>query len=385
MLSLSEIYIFSHRAEVLVFKTYRYVNADTRSVFAKRLKEVKRGQLPPHFVESDVTYYYIKRGGLYFVASSLQNISAVLVIELLCRLYHVCKDFCGVISEDSVKANVLLIQELLDEILDLGYVQLASTEKLKPYIQSDPVLVRPSRSPSEDVAARLLGFESRVAPSSAADRPVTTRKHQDQVAGSTKNEIFVDVIERMNTVIGPNGTVMRSEVNGSVNMRSFLAGNPSIKIAVNEDLIINQDKSSSGYGSHVQLNCCTFHPTVKLDDFEESRILVVQPPAGEFSLMNYTVSGDLPSEVPFQVKVFVGEAEQSRDTELVLRIKGTFSSNTHAVNVIVKVPVSKHVTSITQQLSGSDQTAEPPVCSGPARVEDSRGSQEAWSMSPDSG
>lgn len=39
---------------------------------------------------------------------------------------------------------------------------------------------------------------------------------------------------------------MRSEVNGSVNMRSFLAGNPCIKIAVNEDLIINQDKSSSG-------------------------------------------------------------------------------------------------------------------------------------------
>ena len=31
------------------------------------------------------------------------------------------KDYCGILTEESIRANFILIYELLDEILDYGY------------------------------------------------------------------------------------------------------------------------------------------------------------------------------------------------------------------------------------------------------------------------
>ena len=36
----------------------------------------------------------------------------------------------------------------------------------------------------------------------------------------TKNEIFLDVIEKLNILVSNNGTVLRSEILGTVKMRS---------------------------------------------------------------------------------------------------------------------------------------------------------------------
>ena len=36
---------------------------------------------------------------------------------ILCRLYQVCKDFCGVLNEESVKRNNILVLEILDEMI----------------------------------------------------------------------------------------------------------------------------------------------------------------------------------------------------------------------------------------------------------------------------
>ena len=36
---------------------------------------------------------------------------------ILCRLYQVCKDFCGALNEESVKRNNILVLEILDEMI----------------------------------------------------------------------------------------------------------------------------------------------------------------------------------------------------------------------------------------------------------------------------
>ena len=41
------------------------------------------------------------------------------------------KDFCGVLSEEAMRKNFILIYELLDEVIDFGYPQLTSVEILK--------------------------------------------------------------------------------------------------------------------------------------------------------------------------------------------------------------------------------------------------------------
>lgn len=41
-----------------------------------------------------------------------------------------------------------------------------------------------------------------------------------------KNEIFLDVVEKLNLLVSANGTVLRSEILGSLQMRSYLSGMP---------------------------------------------------------------------------------------------------------------------------------------------------------------
>lgn len=80
----------------------------------------------------------------------------------------------------------------------------------------------------------------------------------------------------------------------NLQVKSYLAGNPAICIALNDNLAIGRKEgppssSYGGYGSDgiVMLDDCNFHESVSLDRFETERTLELKPPDGEFALMNY--------------------------------------------------------------------------------------------------
>ena len=60
--------------------------------------------------------------------------------------------------------------------------------------------------------------------------PVAGIKHR-------KNEIFLDVVERLNLLVAANGTLLRSEILGSLKMRSYLSGMPELKLGLNDKLL----------------------------------------------------------------------------------------------------------------------------------------------------
>lgn len=55
--------------------------------------------------------------GLLFVATTRANVSPSLVLELLQRVARVIKDYLGVLNEDSLRKNFVLVYELLDEVI----------------------------------------------------------------------------------------------------------------------------------------------------------------------------------------------------------------------------------------------------------------------------
>ncbi|XP_033735946.1 AP-4 complex subunit mu-1-like [Pecten maximus] len=351
---LSEIFIVSSHNTVLAAKTYRFdCEGTSKDVFIQKLREVRSSQLPPHFKDNGTTFYYVKRNGVYFVATSQADVSPVFVIEILSRIYQTCKDFCGVVNEESVRMNSLLVFEVLDEILDYGYVQLATTEKLRPYIQSDPVIIKSTRELTSDLGSRMFGIETKVTAGSASSKPLVSSADQE----SKKNEIFVDVIERLTAVINSDGTVSRLEANGSINMKNFLVDSSEVKIGLNEDLEIRTG-ALKAYGDQVQLDHCTFHQKVRLEEFEKSKVLKIHPSVGELSLMTYSVSGEGALSPPFRILPFVDHTENSRDMSLTLRLKSESPVNTQAVNICVRIPVPHNTTSISQHLEGPGQMAE---------------------------
>lgn len=77
----------------------------------------------------------------------------------------------------------------------------------------------------------LLYVQSTVKPPMAVTNAVSWRsegiKHK-------KNEVFLDVVEGVNLLVNSNGTVVLSEVTGTLKMRTYLSGMPECKLGLND-------------------------------------------------------------------------------------------------------------------------------------------------------
>ncbi|CAH1790950.1 unnamed protein product [Owenia fusiformis] len=341
-LGASEIWIMSSKGEILIRKNYRFdVEQSALKIFVGKLQS-GIGRPPPHMEVGKVHYYNIKRSDLFFVLVCKQHVIPVHAIEVLSRLYQVCKDFCGALCADVINANFMLIEEILAEFMDYGEVQLTSTGKLKPYIQSEPVMVR-CDSTNEQATSGLFGLHSRTVPANAADKPVV-RAQTDME--DRRNEIFVDVIERLTAYFNAEGVLQRSSVSGNVMMKSFLIGSPCLKIGLSEPIV--SDLTKQGYGG-VHVDHCSYHENVSTTELE-SGVLSVTPPQGEFALMTYQITQDLPGSLPFRLRC---EKETSEGSlTLLLQLHCSLPHNSHAVKVTVNVPLPHSTTRVRTDVGG---------------------------------
>jgi len=78
--------------------------------------------------------------------------------------------------------------------------------------------------------------------------------------------------------------LLRAEVEGSIKLRSFIAGSPELRLGLNEDLVVRGNDTNVSY-ARVQLDDAIFHPCVSLVEWETDRSLIFTPPDGEFTLM----------------------------------------------------------------------------------------------------
>ena len=54
------------------------------------------------------------------------------------------QDYCGLLSEEAVRKNFVLLYELLDEVVDYGYPQNSSSEALKEFVLNEPTVLKSS-------------------------------------------------------------------------------------------------------------------------------------------------------------------------------------------------------------------------------------------------
>eukprot|EP00940_MAST-03C_sp_MAST-3C-sp2_P002332 g2332.t1 len=331
MTSVSQFFVLSPRGDTIISREYRTdIPKGTAEIFFRKVKFWK-GDAPPVFNMDGVNYISVKKSGLYFVGTTRFNVSPCLFVEIINRLTRVFKDYCGTLSEESVRKNFILIYELLDEVLDYGVPQDTSTELLKQFIHNEPVVVQKSRR------RKLNIFGSRTTAPSAVQAPV----HMGRKNTGKKNEIFVDILERLTVLFNSSGNMINSTVDGCIQMKSYLSGNPLLRLALNEDLVIG--KENAGYGGCV-LDNCNFHECVKLDDFEETRKLNFLPPEGEFVVMNYRMTSEF--DAPFKISPLL-EAITDYQVEMILKIRADIPTKNYGANVQVTMPVPKSSTTVT--------------------------------------
>ncbi|KAK4359139.1 hypothetical protein RND71_021368 [Anisodus tanguticus] len=288
---LSQLFVLSQRGDSIVFRDYRGdVPKGSAEIFFRKVKFWKEDggeEAPPVYNVDGVNYFHVKVVGLLFVATSRTNLSPSLVLELLQRIACVIKDYLGVLNEDSLRKNFVLVYEVLDEVVQ-GTKRMPGTAITKSVVANEP-------------------------------------------GGRKREEIFVDIIEKISITFSSSGYILTSEIDGTIQMKSYLTGNPEIKLALNEDLSIGRASGRSVYdygglagSGAVVLDDCNFHESVHLDSFDVDRTLILVPPDGEFPVMNYRITQEF--KPPFRINTSIEEAG-SLKAEVILKIRAEFPSD----------------------------------------------------------
>ncbi|GAU34943.1 hypothetical protein TSUD_312740 [Trifolium subterraneum] len=291
---ISQFFVLSQRGDNIVFRDYRgEVQKGSPETFFRKVKFWKEdadGDAPPVFNVDGVNYFHVKVAGLLFVATTRINVSPSLVLELLQRTARVIKDYLGVLNEDSFRKNFVLVYELLDEVIQ-GTKRMPGTAITKSVVANEP-------------------------------------------GGRKREEIFVDVIEKISVTFNSSGYILTSEIDGTIQMKSYLTGNPEIRVALNEDLSIGtSDYRGSGA---VILDDCNFHESVHLDSFDIDRTLSLVPPDGEFPVMNYRITQAF--KPPFRINALIEETGPLK-AEVTIKVRAEFNSSINANTVLVQMPL----------------------------------------------
>jgi AP-1 complex subunit mu len=262
---------------------------------------------------------------LYLCAVTNRNSNVALIMTFLFRLAQVFTDYFGNLEEESIRDNFVIIYELLDETMDHGMPQSLDSTILRSFITQD------ANRTSEDINSKPP-----VALTNAVSWRAEGIKHK-------KNEIFLDVVEKLNLLVAANGTVLHSEILGAVKMKSYLSGMPELKLGLNDKLMFEATgRANQARGKSVELEDIKFHQCVRLARFENDRTISFIPPDGEFDLLTYRLNTHVKPLIWVEAVV---EPHKGSRIEYMVKTRSQFKSRSVANNVEIIIPVPPDVDS----------------------------------------
>jgi AP-4 complex subunit mu-1 len=324
-MSISQFFVLSLRGDTIIYRDFRRdIQKGINEVFFRKVNfyDVEE-EAPPIFNVDGINFIYSKKSELYLVLTTKDNVSPGYFLEVLEKLMKVIKDHCGVLSEESIRKNFVLIYEIIDEMIDFGYPQLSSTEQIKPFVFTEPVLV------SNKISVPSI-FNKNTTSGDSIKKPISQATDNK----NKKNEIFVDIIEKITVLFNSSGSLINSAVDGCIKMKSYLKANPELKLVLNDDMIIGRP---SGYSSGSVIDDCNFHPSVQSRDFESQRTLFITPPDGEFVVMNYRINTEF--SAPFNIYTTI--EENPYKLELKVKVNANFSDKFFAGNIVIRFNIPK--------------------------------------------
>jgi len=234
-LGCSAIYFLDQKGKIIISRDYRGdVGQNITERFQRKVLEMDERTLKPVFTEKDTTFIWIRVNNIYIVTVSKGNPNATLIFSFLHRMVDVFTSYFKELEDESLRDNFVITYELLDEMMDNGYPQITEEKVLKEYIKTDAHKLEAmgGKKKGKNQKEQLSDMMIPTAVSNVVSWRPEGIKH-------TKNEVFLDVIEKLNILVSHTGNVLRSEVIGRVHMRSFLSGMPELKLGLNDKVLFD--------------------------------------------------------------------------------------------------------------------------------------------------
>mmetsp|Transcript_18698 Transcript_18698/g.24680 ORF Transcript_18698/g.24680 Transcript_18698/m.24680 type:complete len:425 (+) Transcript_18698:108-1382(+) len=222
-------------------------------------------EVPPIMTMGKFYLLSVHRENMWLLSVVLTEVQPLLVFEFLHRIMDVFKDYFGVVDELSLKENFSTVYQLLEEMMDNGYPLTTEPNALKSMIKPPTMGLRLKQAATG--ASMVVEDLPDMATSSIPWRKTGVKY--------SNNEIFIDVIEEIDSILDPNGQVVSSEVQGVVECNCRLSGMPDLLLVFSDPELIDD---------------CSFHPCVRYNRFERDKHVSFVPPDGKFELMRYRVN-----------------------------------------------------------------------------------------------
>lgn len=313
-------YVLDLKGRILLTRNYRGdLPGNIVQRFMKRLLEEDELLLKPVIPDEGWNYVYIRHANIYLLLITEHNADAAVMLQYLHQVIDVFQDYFGDVEEESVRDNFVIVYELLDEMMDFGYPQTTEPKVLKSFITQE--------------SHKLSRKTHEVAVPKSVTGAVSWRA---EGIVYRKNEVFLDIVEKINLLVASNGTLLRSEIQGSVQMRSYLSGMPELRLGLNDRVAFERSQASRQGQKAIELEDVNFHQCVKLTTFEKDRTVSFVPPDGEFELMSYRLSTSVKPLIWVEAIV---ESHKGSRVEYLVKARSQFKPRSSANDVEILVPV----------------------------------------------
>ncbi|KAJ1726570.1 hypothetical protein LPJ61_005097 [Coemansia biformis] len=237
---------------------------------------------------------HIQRQELVYLAIVSQEIPPLEVLELLEGVVQALTEYVGHLSELTVKENFTTVYQLLSEMVDSGIVVTTDTAVLRGLVPVPNLVNRVI----ENVSGIGIGPERRPNVNTSS-----TPWRARGIRHST-NEFFVDIVERIDAIVGTSGSVVSFDVSGDVSCKSKLTGMPEMIMVLNRPEIMDD---------------VVFHPCVRRRAWDSERTIGFVPPDGQFKLASFHVAMEAsPRSLPLHVRAQASRSESTHTIEITI-------------------------------------------------------------------
>eukprot|EP00033_Pygsuia_biforma_P003237 GCRY01003549.1.p1 GENE.GCRY01003549.1~~GCRY01003549.1.p1 ORF type:complete len:408 (+),score=84.01 GCRY01003549.1:205-1428(+) len=247
----------------------------------------------------------VKKRDLYFIVVTQEEVPPLLFFEFMHRLAEILEDYFGNLTETDLLANISTVYQLLEEMADNGYPFTTEPNILREMV-SKPSLFS-NKSSAQNVPA-------------GAQSIVPWRKSGVKYAN---NEIFLDIVEEMDTIIDSKGIAVSCELNGKIMCNSKLSAMPDLTLHFNNPHMMDD---------------CSLHPCVRLGPYQQSRIMSFIPPDGQFKLCTFRVADNRGLQVPISIQPQFSLSEAMGTGKLSLNVSPRNTQNKTIEGLVLELP-----------------------------------------------
>uniref|UniRef100_A0A183CCL0 MHD domain-containing protein n=1 Tax=Globodera pallida TaxID=36090 RepID=A0A183CCL0_GLOPA len=235
---ISSIFIVNSSHDVILEKHYKSViHRSICDYFFDVQKQSSNGEDIPPVIAAPHHYLYIVH----------HNTPPLMVIEVLNRIISIFTEYFDECSDSTIKENIVIVFELLDEILDYGYPLFTGQTNISEVLPTGQL---------SNVPWRRAGV-----------------KYANN--------------EEIDAIIDKQGATISAEIHGHVNCCCKLSGMPDLSMTLANSRILDD---------------VSFHPCVRFRRWENERILSFVPPDGNFCLLSYHISFQSVVAIPLSVR-----------------------------------------------------------------------------------